>query len=94
MKYPRLTAKGSSNNYAMSDYWMFNGRYLRLKNLTLGYTFSQDWLKKMFVKKLRVYVAANDLFCLNKYPKGWDPEVGGIGYPITTSLMVGASVNF
>lgn len=94
MKYPRLTAKGSSNNYAMSDYWMFNGRYLRLKNLTLGYTFSQDWLKKMFVKKLRVYVAANDLFCLNKYPKGWDPEVGGIGYPITTSLMVGASINF
>lgn len=94
MLYPRLTAKGSSNNYAMSDYWMFNGRYLRLKNITLGYTFSQDWLKKMLVKKLRLYIAANDLFCLNKYPKGWDPEVGGIGYPITTSLMVGVSVNF
>lgn len=94
VKYPRLTSKGSGNNYAMSDYWMFNGNYLRLKNLTLGYTFKQEWLRKAFVKKLRIYVAANDLFCLNRYPKGWDPEVGGIGYPITTSLMVGASVNF
>ncbi len=78
----------------MSDFWLFNGRYLRMKNITLGYTLKSAWLKAASISKVRVYVAANDLFCLNAYPKGWDPETGGVGYPITMSLMVGASVEF
>ena len=78
----------------MSDYWLFNGRYLRMKNLTLGYTLPSIWTKKASIERIRLYVSGNDLFCLSGYPKGWDPEVKDTGYPITTSLLFGISVNF
>ncbi len=92
--YPRLTYANANNNYTMSDYWLFNGRYFRLKNLTFGYTLPTAWTRKLTIKKVRMYVAANDLFCINKYPSGWDPEMGSSSYPITTSLLFGLSVNF
>jgi len=93
-KYPRLTRSNAGSNEAMSDYWMFNGRYLRMKNLTLGYTVPKAITQKISINALRFYVAGNDLFCLNSYPEGWDPEVSTTGYPITTSLLFGVSVNF
>lgn len=92
--YPRLTYANAGSNYAMSDYWLFNGRYLRMKNITLGYTLPQKWTEKVTIKQARVYVAANDLFCISNYPKGWDPEMGTSSYPITTSVLFGLSVNF
>lgn len=92
--YPRLTYSNANVNYAMSDYWLFNGRYLRLKNLTFGYTLPSEWTEKVLIKQARVYVAANDLFSISKYPKGWDPEMGSSSYPITTSVLFGLSVKF
>lgn len=92
--YPRLTYANNAVNYTMSDYWMFNGRYFRLKNLTVGYTLPVAWTEKVTIKQARIYVAANDLFCISKYPKGWDPEMGSSAYPITTSLLFGLSVKF
>ena len=94
VKYPRLTYANATVNYAMSDYWMFTGRYFRLKNLTLGYTLPSYLTEKVTIKRARVYVSANDLFCISKYPKGWDPEMGTTAYPITTSVLFGLSVNF
>lgn len=93
-KYPRLTYANASSNYAMSDFWLFNGRYVRLKNITLGYSLPQMLLDKISIDKIRVYVSANDLFCISKFPKGWDPEMGTSSYPITTSVLFGISVNF
>lgn len=93
-KYPRLTYANASSNYAMSDFWLFEGRYLRLKNLTFGYTIPERIVQKISINNLRVYVSANDLFCLSKYPTGWDPEMGYDKYPITTSVLFGVSVNF
>ena len=95
--YPKISTKSASNNYTMSDFWMFNGAYLRLKNITLSYTLPGKAIERAFggiVNNIKVYASANDLFCINKYPKGWDPEVSGIGYPITTSEMLGVSVTF
>lgn len=95
--YPRMTNSNATSNYAMSDYWIFNGRYFRLKNITLGYTLPLAWTQKVMMKQVRIYVSANDLFCINKYPKGWDPESGGedlSAYPITTSVLFGLSVKF
>lgn len=95
MKYPRMTYANAGNNYnVMSDYWLFNGRYFRLKNLTLGYTLPSELTKKVSVKKVRFYISGNDLFCLSNYPRGWDPEMGTSSYPITTTLLFGLSVNF
>lgn len=94
-KYPRLSHTASSNNYLLSDYWLFNGWYLRLKNINIGYTIPKAITQKALINNLRVYVSINDLFCFSKYPHGWDPEMSGTGdYPITTSYMFGLSVNF
>ena len=93
-KYPRLTHVNKRSNYAMADYWLFNGGYFRLKNITLGYTFPKEWMNAIGIKGARIYASASDLFCLSKYPKGWDPEMGVSEYPITTSILLGVSVNF
>ena len=93
-KYPKLTYANRSNNYATSTFWMFNGAYFRLKNVTLGYTFPEKWMSKARIKSLRVYATANDVFSIDKYPVGWDPEMGVSAYPITTSLLLGLSIKF
>lgn len=93
-KYPRLSYTNSANNYAMSDYWLFNGRYLRIKNITLGYILPETWIKVAGIKELRLYVSVNDLHAISNYPKGWDPEQKGFSYPMTSSYLLGASVKF
>lgn len=92
--YPRLTDSNYESNMTMSDFWLFNGRYLRLKNLTVGYSLPSTITQKASISKIRFYVSANDLFCIDKYPEGSDPESSGGSYPITTSLLFGISVNF
>jgi hypothetical protein len=77
----------------MSDYYLFDGSYFRLKNITLGYTLPDAWTKKAGMSKVRVYASGSDLFSIHNYPTGWDPEVGG-GYPITQSYVFGVNVNF
>jgi len=93
-KYPRLTQNNRGSNYLMSDYWLFDGAYLRLKNITLGYNLPEVWAQKVSLQKVRVYASASDILTFNKYPKGWDPEVSSSGYPITASYVFGLSVTF
>ena len=93
-QFPRLSKTGISNNYAFSDFWMFNGGYFRLKNITLGYTLPEKVTKVVGIKRMRVYASASDLFSISRYPKGWDPEMGYTSYPITMSLLMGLSVKF
>ncbi len=94
VKYPRLTNTNGSSNLSMSDYWMFNGRYFRMKNLTIGYTLPAILTQKVNISRLRLYISGSDLFCLSKYPTGWDPERGDSSYPITSSLLFGININF
>lgn len=94
MFYPRHSWTSRGNNYAMSDYWLFNGRYLRMKNITLGYTLPEALMSKMSIKRARLYLSAADLFSLDQYPQGWDPEVGTNSYPITATYLMGLSVQF
>ena len=93
-KYPKLTYANRTNNYTTSTFWMFNGAYFRLKNVTLGYTFPERWMSKAKIKTLRVYATASDLFSIDNYPQGWDPEMGVSAYPITTSVLLGLSIKF
>ncbi|MCM1452151.1 MAG: TonB-dependent receptor [Clostridium sp.] len=92
-KYPRLTNTTKGNNYAVSDFWMFDGSYFRLKNVTLGYTLPAKWMGKIGVRSCRIYFSANDLFSIDHYPDGWDPEMGVSAYPITKSLICGININ-
>lgn len=92
--YPRLSNKFIANNYATSDYWLFNGSYFRLKNIVLGYSVPESLAKKVSLRGARIYVSAQDILSKHKYPKGWDPEVGNASYPITSSVNLGLSVKF
>lgn len=93
-KYPRISKTSMTNNYSISNFWLFNGAYFRLKNITLGYTFPERWMQAAKIKSLRVFASASDLFCISNYPKGWDPEMGTSSYPITTSVLMGLSIKF
>ena len=90
-KYPRLQ-ETSGTEYTFSDMWLFNGAYLRLKNITLGYNVPNQILHQKYFKSLRIYTSITDLFSIDNYPKGWDPESTSSAYPITTSFVFGVSV--
>lgn len=92
-KYPKLTTN-SANIYANSDFYLFNGAYMRIKNITLGYTIPSNITKKFFVNKLRIYFSANDLPAFSKYPNGYDPEWDRSSDLITSSYIFGLNVSF
>jgi len=93
-QYPRLSRTSDASNYLLSDYWLINGRYLRIKNLTLGYDIKSALLNKLSMKGLRIYIACNDAFTFSKFPKGSDPEVDASSYPIVKTFMAGLNVKF
>ncbi len=93
-KYPRYTNTSAGNNYAVSDYWLINGAYFRLKNINLSYSLPKHLVQKAHVQGVRIYATVTDLFSSHNFPKGWDPEQSTLGYPITVSYLIGASVKF
>ncbi|WP_460636764.1 TonB-dependent receptor [Larkinella harenae] len=94
VQYPRYTNTSAGNNYAMSDFWLVNGAYFRLKNISLGYNIPQQVTQKLKMQNIRIYSSVTDLLSISKFPKGWDPERTSLGYPITTAFVFGASVKF
>jgi TonB-linked SusC/RagA family outer membrane protein len=74
--YARITANDNAigNNVASSAY-IENGSYLKLKNLTIGYTLPKEMISKLGITKLRVYFSTQNLFTITGY-KGLDPELG------------------
>ena len=96
VRYPRYSQNSGTTtaNYAVSDYWLIDGSYFRIKDITLGYTLPQRWLRKIFVKDLRLSATLSDFFTFSHFPKGWDPEVSSTGYPITKSVIFTASIKF
>lgn len=92
-KYPKLTTN-KTNIYANSDFYLFNGAYMRIQNITLGYTIPSEITKKFFVNKLRVYFSANDLPAFSQYPDGYDPEWDRSSDLILSSYIFGLNVSF
>lgn len=70
------TLDANENFSSVNSYFVQSGAYLKLKNLQLGYTFTNPFLlQKISVKSLRIFVMANNVFTITKY-KGLDPEIG------------------
>lgn len=97
--YPRLTMGAeSANNAAKSDFWIQDAKYLRLKNAQIGYTFSQQWMKKLYVKNLRIFASVQNPLTFTKMKGGWDPEYTGDGsgrsYPVARVYSFGLNVKF
>lgn len=85
-------------NHYPSDFWFFNGNYLRLKNIELGYTLPSVWLQQAKIQSLRVFISAYNLFTWSSQPY-FDPEQretysSFASYPQIQSFNVGVSLKF
>ncbi len=95
---PRAVWADPNGNNRISDRWVENGSYLRLKNVTLAYNFPDKWLKRINFENARILVSCENVATITGY-KGLDPEVGidGIDYssfPPSRVFNIGLSVNF
>jgi TonB-linked SusC/RagA family outer membrane protein len=101
---PRMSLSDPNQNARVSDRFIQDGSYLRLKTLQLGYNLPKSWLSKIKFDKVKVYMTAQNLLTFTKYT-GLDPEIGNIGgsleigidrgfYPQARTVMGGVSVTF
>lgn len=74
-KIPHSSINDPNDNDCISDRYVEDGSFLRIKNITLGYTFPKALLNKAKIENLRVYVNIQNLYTFTKYT-GYDPEVG------------------
>lgn len=80
-----------------NDRYLQNAAYVRLKNLTLGYTFPKEWLLKTGIQRLRIFYSGDNLFCVSGLYKYYsvDPEnLGAHKYPIQRFNSFGLNVTF
>ena len=102
-KMPRIAYDKTSPslNYT-TDLFLQNTSYLRMKNLQFGYTFHQNWLKKLGVQNLRVYYSAENLFTIHNMLVNFDPETPptagqgerGSNYPLSQVHSFGVNLTF
>ena len=96
------------DNYQASSLTAQDARYLRLKNITIGYTFPRKWVTATrFLQNARLYVTGSDLWETTKIKDGWDPEAksndskdskklasGTSLYPFTRNYTIGLNLTF
>ncbi|MFK7926289.1 MAG: SusC/RagA family TonB-linked outer membrane protein [Bacteroidia bacterium] len=102
---PRADGNDPNDNRRISTRFVEDGSFVRIKNLTLGYTLPSGALKKLKSDKIRFYVSTQNLFTWTNY-SGYDPEVGSYNqnplvngvengrYPIARSITMGVNANF
>lgn len=94
---PRAIYSDPNENNRTSNRFIEDGSFLRLKNVTLGYTIPQEWVKKAYLSTARIYMSCQNLYTLTKY-SGFDPEVvGGVdnnNYPLTRTISFGLDIKF
>lgn len=106
-KTPRASINDPNDNDRISDRYVEDGSYLRIKNISLGYTFPKKWIEKARIENIRIYCNIQNLYTFTKY-SGYDPEVGastqdstgltyGIDngrYPSPTMYSFGLNITF
>jgi TonB-linked SusC/RagA family outer membrane protein len=101
---PRVNLSDPNQNARISNRFVEDGSYLRLKTLQLAYNLPKSWLKKVKFEKMKIYVTGQNLLTFTKYT-GFDPEIGNIGgsleigidrgfYPQARTIMGGVSLTF
>lgn len=94
--WPRLANYDHANNKQSSTWWLKDMSMLRLKNIEIGYNFSNSLLKKINIQSARLFANGNNLLTFSGF-KLWDPELGsnnGFKYPIMKSVSIGLDINF
>ena len=90
---------GDNNNYQVSNFFVEDGSYMRLKVLQIGYSLPGQMLQRVGIKGLRFFVQGENLFTITNY-SGYDPEVGtrdgfdGGTYPQARTYTIGANITF
>lgn len=96
--FPRLLPSGfGGNNYLLSSHWIRTAAFFRLKNINLGYTIPQVFLKKAKISSVRVFVSGQNLFTLTRAWDGFDPEINNANaefYPVMRTYTAGVNVTF
>ena len=87
-------ASNSGSNTRTSDKYLQDGSYMRIKNMTLSYTFPTQWIQKINLNQLRLYVSVENLATFTSLPKGYDPENLSWSYPFYRTWSIGANVSF
>lgn len=101
---PRVSLNDPNQNVRVSDRFIEDGSYLRLKTLQIGYNLPKAWLDKMKFERFKIYMTAQNLLTFTKY-SGLDPEIGTIGgsleigidrgyYPQARAILGGISLTF
>ena len=101
-RYPRLMSSAGlngNNNYLSSDFWLINGAYLRMKDISFGYNFKQSLLKNIsWISKATLAFSGQNLFTISESLKyGLDPENASTehyGYPNERVYAISLSVGF
>lgn len=90
---PALTTNDGGRNTVSNDYWLQDASYLKLRNVTLGYTFPEKWMKKV-LHRARIYFTGENLLTITGF-EGLDPETGSTSnYPNMRRFIFGASLTF
>ena len=95
-RYPRLSSTARQNNAVASTWWLVNGEYLRLKNLTFGYDVPEKILKHTPFTRFNIYVSGTNVLTFSHF-KWLDPESPSIAagyYPQPSTWSLGLNVNF
>ncbi|MGN6416773.1 MAG: SusC/RagA family TonB-linked outer membrane protein [Pseudobacter sp.] len=97
-KMPRAVFNDPNKNTRVSDRFVEDGSYLRIKNVTLGYTLPRFIVQKAKMSSARVYISCQNLVTFTKYT-GFDPEVPSNGidlnvYPVTRTISAGINISF
>lgn len=102
---PRAIIGDPNDNKRISDRYVEDGSYLRMKNISFGYTFPKKWISKVGIENLRLYCNIQNLFTITGYD-GYDPEIGvstmspnvyGVDYgryPSPTTYSFGLNMSF
>ncbi len=94
--YPRLTL-GEQHNFAISDYWLEDASYIRLKNISLAYNLPENWVSSIGISNLKVFFTGENLLTFSGLDN-FDPEAPSVTrgwyYGNVKKLSVGVKVNF
>ena len=90
---PALTTNDGGRNTVSNDFWLQDASYLKLRNLTVGYTFPERWTSP-FLSRARVYFTGENLLTFTRF-EGLDPETGSTyNYPNVSRFIFGVSLTF
>ena len=98
-KYPRLEimSNAGSNNTLLSDYWILDASFVKVRNIQFGYKLPKSIISKVGISSMRAYISMDNPFSFNGYRKGWDPENTnnrGSYYPVMSSYTFGLTLAF